>query len=99
MTRCARTHFQYKMDEKEYETILQYLKFQKYPEESTDNEKRRIRAKKDIFVIKTHDGMDYLYTKNEGLAVVTAAKKESVLKMCHIHRFILGVILVSFNYL
>ena len=79
MTRCARTHFQYKMDEKENETILKYLKFQKYPEESTENEKRRIRAKKDIFVIKAHDGMDYLSTKNEGQAVVTAAKKESKL--------------------
>ena len=28
--------------------------------------------------------MDYLYTKKEGQVVVTATKKESVLKMCHI---------------
>jgi hypothetical protein len=67
------------MDEKEYETILKYLKFQKYPEESTENEKRRIRAKKDIFVIKAHDEMDYLSTKNARKTVLTAAKKASKL--------------------
>ena len=37
----------------------------------------------DIFDLKTHDGIDFLYTK-QGQAVVTTAKKENVLKVCQI---------------
>ena len=71
------------MDVKEYESIVQYLKNQQYDNGASENEKRRIRAKKDIFGLKTHNRIDFLYTK-QGQAVVTTVKKENVLKMCHI---------------
>ena len=47
---CARKFR--KMDEKEYEKILQYLKCQTYPDQLTENEKRRIRAKKTSLLSK-----------------------------------------------
>lgn len=47
---------------------------QTYPEDWSEREKKKNWAQKDLFVTKTNDGMDYVYTKNEGQSVVTDAK-------------------------
>lgn len=70
------------MEENEYNQILNYIQNNEYPDDASDNLKRKIRNRVKDFSLK-NDNLYYVKENDEKL-VITKDKKHSILKLCHV---------------